>query len=106
MDGNSLSSYSFGGTPVDSPSPCKGTKFTYSPDPIPGTFSAHEHGHHRAAGRSKSEPSIRLTDIEDQNETGLEPNCDLFGIQLEVNIFLSFTAQVVSGRLVLGYSLC
>lgn len=54
---------------------------------------------HRPLDRSHSDPAIRLTDREDQEDSpGLEPNCDLFGIQLEVfpKFFQKFSLDINS----------
>lgn len=91
-DSSSSSSYSFSDTSIDNENnsvcTCTLTKITYNsesfttantlPQLVPDRPPKHIN-----LERSKSEPAIRLTDREEDN-TGLEPNCDLFGIQLEV----------------------
>lgn len=90
-DCSSSSSYSFSDSSIDADnnSLCMCTKLTYNqklaftPDVTPN--STPEHNGHHFLDRSHSDPAIRLSDREEQEENaGLEPNSDLFGIQLEV----------------------
>ncbi|XP_053381858.1 uncharacterized protein LOC128546125 [Mercenaria mercenaria] len=95
-DSSSSSSYSFSDISMDTENStlCMCTKITYnqshpiSPVVTPDTSPEHRKCH-RILDRSHSDPAIRLSDREDQEESpGLEPNCDLFGIQLEVTFHL------------------
>lgn len=99
-DSSSSSSYSFSDSSVDNENnsicTCTLTKITYNPEtyrstsPVPSPTLTPEHttSKHMSLDRSKSEPVIRLSDREDET-LGLEPNCDLFGIQLEVRTSIS-----------------
>lgn len=100
-DLTSSSSYSFSDTSIDTEnsSLCMCTKITYnenrinSADLSPMNTTPERKMCHRPLDRSHSDPAIRLTDREDQEDSpGLEPNCDLFGIQLEV--FSKFTQKL------------
>ena len=91
-DSSSSSSYSFSDNSVDMDNStlCMCTKITYnqSPPSLPGDiqdFTSEHRPRHRPLDRSHSDPAIRISEREEQDESpGLEPNCDLFGIQLEV----------------------
>ncbi|KAH3872068.1 hypothetical protein DPMN_035281 [Dreissena polymorpha] len=89
-DSISSSSYSFSDHSMeDDINPvctCKLTKVTYSQDQSFTHISEMKKAiisKHRQLDRSQSEPVLRLSDRDDNESAGLEPNCDLFGIQLE-----------------------
>ncbi|XP_060554105.1 uncharacterized protein LOC132715147, partial [Ruditapes philippinarum] len=94
-DSSSSSSYSFSDNSVDMENStlCMCTKITYnqSPPSLPADtqdFTPEHRTCHRPLDRSHSDPAIRISEREEQESTGLEPNCDLFGIQLEVTYHL------------------
>ncbi|XP_052266560.1 ras-GEF domain-containing family member 1B-like isoform X2 [Dreissena polymorpha] len=94
-DSISSSSYSFSDHSMeDDINPvctCKLTKVTYSQDQSFTHISEMKKAiisKHRQLDRSQSEPVLRLSDRDDNESAGLEPNCDLFGIQLEVTFHL------------------
>jgi len=96
-DSSSSSSYSFSDTSIDNENnpicTCTLTKITYNAETYQTvnttpTLAVEHPAKHMNLDRSKSEPVIRLSDREDES-LGLEPNCDLFGIQLEVNLLLA-----------------
>lgn len=92
-DSSSSSSYSFSDTSTDAENnticTCTLTKITYNiesstpTETTPPDMTPEHTAKHMNLDRSKSEPVIRLSDRDDETH-GLEPNCDLFGIQLEV----------------------
>ena len=106
-DSYSSGSYSFSDMSLetinDSFCMCTLTKITYNEDtnPVPVSpkiqnFSklsnrteSEGSSKHLQLGRSLSEPTIRLSD-NDESGHGMEPNSDLFGIQLEVGFFIYF----------------
>lgn len=94
-DSSSSSSYSFSDSSIDADnnSCVMCTKITYNqqnttPEVTPNSTPEHN-GYHLKLDRSQSDPAIRISDQEELKEhAGLEPNCDLFGIQLEVYVFV------------------